>query len=67
MLVFPRGQVAVWVCQSMAKHTSQLLPFPNTDLEKLYAFGKLPLRKIPMTRDALPLEVQRNIEIESYP
>ncbi|NWJ47680.1 MAG: hypothetical protein HXX08_17645 [Chloroflexi bacterium] len=45
---------------------SQILPFADTSLEKLYEFGKLLQRKLPIQRDVLPLEVQQAIDIESY-
>lgn len=45
---------------------SQVLPFVDTDLEKLYAFSKLLLRKLPISRDRLPVEIQQAIDIESY-
>jgi type I restriction enzyme R subunit len=45
---------------------SQVLPFGNPDLEKLYAFGKLLSRKLPVSREKLPVEIQENIDMESY-
>ena len=45
---------------------SQLLTFVDTDLEKLYVFGKLLLRRLPNTYERLPIEIQQNIDIESY-
>ena len=45
---------------------SQLLTFTDTDLEKLYVFGRLLLRRLPNTYERLPLEIQQNIDIESY-
>lgn len=45
---------------------SQILTFTDADLEKLYVFGRLLLRKLPVQRDQLPVEIQQNIDIESY-
>jgi type I restriction enzyme R subunit len=45
---------------------SQILTFTDADLEKLYVFGRLLLRKLPVQRDQLPVEIQQNIDMESY-
>ncbi len=45
---------------------SQIITFTDADLERLYVFGRLLLRKLPVSKDKLPVEVQRNIDIESY-
>ena len=45
---------------------SQLISFKDMDLEKLYAFGKVLLRKLPVRRESLPLEILRQIDLESY-
>ncbi len=45
---------------------SQVITFVDADLEKLYVFGRLLLRKLPIERDRLPVEVQQSIDIESY-
>ena len=45
---------------------SQVLTFTDADLEKLYVFGRLLLRKLPVKRDQLPVEIQQNIDMESY-
>jgi type I restriction enzyme, R subunit len=45
---------------------SQIITFVDTDLEKLYVFGRLLLRKLPASLERLPLEIQQNIDIESY-
>jgi len=45
---------------------SQILPFADTDLEKLYVFARNLRRLIPSPPDALPREVQQNIDIDSY-
>jgi len=45
---------------------SQILPFADADLEKLYVFGRLLLRSLPVSRERLPVEVQQQIEIDSY-
>lgn len=45
---------------------SQVLTFADADLEKLYAFARHLRRRIPADRAELPLEVQQNIDMESY-
>ncbi len=45
---------------------SQIITFIDTDLEKLYVFGRLLLRKLPASLERLPVEIQQNINIESY-
>jgi type I restriction enzyme R subunit len=45
---------------------SQILPFADAGLEKLYVFGKLLLRRIKAPKGQLPLQVQQQIDIESY-
>ena len=38
---------------------SQIITFTDADLEKLYVFGRLLLRKLPVKRDELPVEIQK--------
>lgn len=45
---------------------SQIATFIDAELEKLYAFGRLLLRKLPIEKDKLPVEIQRAIDLESY-
>ncbi len=45
---------------------SQIITFSDAVLEKLYVFARLLLRRLPFQEDRLPLEVQQNIDIESY-
>jgi type I restriction enzyme R subunit len=45
---------------------SQVLPFKDPDLEKLYVFVRNLRRLLPPLHDELPREVQRNIDIDSY-
>jgi len=45
---------------------SQILPFADPDLEKLYVFARNLRRLIPSASDRLPREVQQNIDIDSY-
>lgn len=37
---------------------SQILPFTDADPEKLYVFSRLLLRRLPVAREQLPLEIQ---------
>ncbi len=45
---------------------SQIIPWLDSDLEKLYQFARLLLRRIPPSRERLPVEIQQAIDIESY-
>ena len=45
---------------------SQVLTFADTDLEKLYQFARRLRRLLSVGREALPLEVQQNIDMESF-
>jgi type I restriction enzyme R subunit len=45
---------------------SQVLPFTDTDLEKLYVFARSLRRLLLAPIDQLPREVQRKIDIDSY-
>ena len=45
---------------------SQVLTFADTDLEKLYQFARHLRRLLSVGREALPLEVQQNIDMESF-
>ncbi len=45
---------------------SQVLTFQDPALEKLYVFARLLLRRLPLTRDHLPVEIQQSIDMETY-
>lgn len=45
---------------------SQLITFADAELEKLYVFGRLLLRKLPVSRERLPVEIQQQIDMDSY-
>jgi type I restriction enzyme R subunit len=45
---------------------SQIIPFADTDLEKLYQFARHLLRILPVSASRLPLEVQQTIDLQSY-
>jgi type I restriction enzyme R subunit len=51
---------------SLYAFLSQIISFADADLEKLYVFGRLLLRKLPVTRERLPVEIQQQIDVESY-
>ncbi len=59
-----RGRLADY-CRLYA-FLSQIITFTDADLERLHVFGRLLLRKLPIEKEKLPVEVQRNIEIETY-
>ncbi len=45
---------------------SQVISFTDAELEKLYVFGRLLLRKLPVSREELPHEVLQAIDMDSY-
>ena len=45
---------------------AQVLTFADADLEKLYVFARHLRRLLPADREELPVEVQQNIDMESY-
>ncbi|MGH7206715.1 MAG: type I restriction endonuclease subunit R, partial [Nitrospiraceae bacterium] len=45
---------------------SQIITFTDADLEKVYVFGRLLLRKLPVSRDRLPVEIQQQIDMDSF-
>ncbi len=45
---------------------SQILTFADPELEKLYHFCRLLLRYIQVEKEKLPVEIQQNIDMESY-
>lgn len=47
-------------------YLSQVITFVDADLERLYVFGHLLLRKLKPSPERLPVEIQQNIDIESY-
>ncbi len=59
-----RGQLTDYV--RLYAFLAQVLTFADTDLEKLYVFARHLRRLLPADRDALPREVQQNIDMESY-
>jgi len=59
-----RGALKDYV--SLYAFLSQIITFTDADLEKLYVFGKLLLRKLPVTKHRLPVEIQQQIDMDSY-
>ncbi len=45
---------------------SQIIPFESSELEKLFMFTKLLTKKLPKTKEELPVEVLESVDIESY-
>ncbi len=45
---------------------SQIVPFSDTDLEKLYVFARLLRKRLPVSREELPKEIQDKIDLESF-
>ncbi|WP_396216370.1 RNA-binding domain-containing protein [Gemmatimonas sp.] len=59
-----RGQLTDFV--RLYAFLAQVLPFKDVDLEKLYVFARYLRRLLPAEREELPVEVQQNIDMESY-
>jgi type I restriction enzyme R subunit len=59
-----RGQLTDYV--RLYAFLAQVLTFADADLEKLYAFARHLRRLLPEGSIDLPLEVQQNIDMESY-
>jgi type I site-specific restriction-modification system R (restriction) subunit len=59
-----RGQLTDYV--RLYAFLAQVLPFKDADLEKLYQFARYLRRLLPSDQPELPLEVQQNIDMESY-
>ena len=59
-----RGQLQDYV--RLYAFLSQVITFTDAELEKLYVFGRFLLRKLPVSRERLPVEIQQQIDIESY-
>ena len=45
---------------------SQILPFKDIDLQKLYVFGRMLIRKLPIIKERLPVEVMEQVDMDSY-
>ena len=59
-----RGQLTDYV--RLYAFLAQVLTFADADLEKLYVFARHLRRLLPTDRKELPIEVQQNIDMESY-
>ncbi|MBI4677160.1 MAG: type I restriction endonuclease subunit R [Elusimicrobia bacterium] len=59
-----RGQLNDFV--RLYAFLSQVITFVDTDLEKLYNFGRMLLRKLPLPEIVLPVEIRKNIDMDSY-
>ncbi|MBU0607875.1 MAG: DEAD/DEAH box helicase family protein, partial [Armatimonadetes bacterium] len=45
---------------------AQIIRFVDADLEKLYVFGRYVLRALPTPENVLPLEIQQQVDMDSY-
>jgi len=59
-----RGQLTDYI--RLYAFLTQVLTFADPDLEKFYVFARHLRRRLPPDRQELPIEVQRNIDMESY-
>ena len=59
-----RGHVTDYV--RLYSFLAQVITFLDADLEKLYVFARHVRRLLKVDREELPLEIQQNIDMESY-
>jgi len=52
--------------QNIYSFLSQLIPFTDVNLEKLYIFNKFLNKKLPTINDPLPFNVLEDVDIDSY-
>lgn len=52
--------------QSIYSFLSQLIPFSDIDLEKLYIFNKFLTKKLPAINNPLPYSVMEDVDMDSY-
>ena len=52
--------------QSIYSFLSQLLPFSDTSMEKLFIYNKFLLKKLPTLNNPLPFSVLEDVDIDSY-
>jgi type I restriction enzyme R subunit len=52
--------------QNIYGFLSQLIPFSDVDLEKLYIFNKFLIKKLPTINSPLPFNVLQDVDLESY-
>lgn len=45
---------------------SQIVSFKDINLEKLYAFLRMLARKLPVTKERLPVEITENVNMDTY-
>ena len=59
-----RGQLNDYI--RLYAFLSQVMTFADPDLEKLYVFGRVLIRKLPVDRAQLPVDIQQNVDMDSY-
>jgi len=52
--------------QNIYSFLSQLIPFSDVNLEKMYIFNKFLNKKLPTINDPLPLSILQDVNIDSY-
>lgn len=52
--------------QNIYSFLSQLIPFSDVNLEKMYIFNKFLNKKLPTINDPLPFSVLQDVDIDSY-
>ena len=52
--------------QSIYSYLSQLIPFTDVELEKIYIFNKFLNKKLPTINNPLPFSVLEDVDIDSY-
>lgn len=51
---------------SLYAFLSQIIAFADAELEKQYVFSRLLFRKLPVTRERFPMEIQQQSDMESH-
>jgi len=62
----PKFRSALGDYSRLYSFLSHVISFVDADLEKLFVYARLLLRRLPVERERLPLEIQQAIDLESY-
>ena len=52
--------------QNIYSFLSQLMPFSDVNLEKLFIFNKFLTKKLPTINDPLPFNIREDVDMDSY-
>jgi len=62
----PKFRSALGDYSRLYSFLSHVISFVDADLEKLFVYARLLLRRLPVERERLPLEIHQAIDLESY-